>query len=222
LRDGRFVFRLETGKFNGPSSLQFLQQLRSASRGTGRRVVVITHNTRYHHSRLHDRGGNNTPITLPWTSRPLTVPNSTPSSECGSSPAVVAYTIATSTISKTSSARLNPSSQPGPLATMSSADYAQLLKTLCLVSADSSLHVVTECLAMRAPAPGIVPSQISFEIGQIPEKPESIDDTLDHMVEVRPLVPAKKRGEIGNVVIACTRDSLAEPAMVEIRTVAVP
>jgi hypothetical protein len=31
-----------------------------------------------------------------------------------------------------SSARLNPSSQPGPLGTMSCADYAQLLKTLCL------------------------------------------------------------------------------------------
>src|ERR1700723_2270113 len=53
LRDGRFVFRLETGKFNGPSFLQFLQQLRSASRGTGRRVVVIADNARYHHSRLH-------------------------------------------------------------------------------------------------------------------------------------------------------------------------
>jgi transposase len=37
LRDGRFVFRLETGKFNGPSFLQFLQQLRSASCGTRRR-----------------------------------------------------------------------------------------------------------------------------------------------------------------------------------------
>jgi hypothetical protein len=34
LRDRRFVFRRETGKFNGPSFLQFLQQLRSASRGT--------------------------------------------------------------------------------------------------------------------------------------------------------------------------------------------
>jgi DDE superfamily endonuclease len=53
LRDGRFVFRLETGKFNGPSFLQFLQQLRSASRGTRRRVVVITDNARYHYSRLH-------------------------------------------------------------------------------------------------------------------------------------------------------------------------
>jgi transposase len=36
-RDGRFVFRLETGKFNGPSFLQFLQQLRSASCGPRRR-----------------------------------------------------------------------------------------------------------------------------------------------------------------------------------------
>jgi DDE superfamily endonuclease len=53
LRDGRFVFRRETGKFNGPSFLQFLQQLCSASRGTRRRVVIITDNASYHHSRLH-------------------------------------------------------------------------------------------------------------------------------------------------------------------------
>jgi hypothetical protein len=53
LRDGRFVFRRETGKFNGPSFLQFLQQLCSASRGTRRRMVIITDNASYHHSRLH-------------------------------------------------------------------------------------------------------------------------------------------------------------------------
>src|SRR6266481_9599399 len=41
------------GKFNGPSFFQFLQQLRPASCGTGRRVVVITDNAPYHHSRLH-------------------------------------------------------------------------------------------------------------------------------------------------------------------------
>ena len=80
-----------------------------------------------------DRGGTNTPTTLLWTSFPRTIPNSIRSSECGSSHAVVACTIATSKISKTSSVRLNLSSQPGPLATMSSGDYAQLLKTLCLV-----------------------------------------------------------------------------------------
>ncbi len=32
LRDGRFVFRLETGKFNGPSFFQFLQPLRPKRR----------------------------------------------------------------------------------------------------------------------------------------------------------------------------------------------
>jgi len=51
------------------------------------------------------------------------------------------------------------------------------------VSADSSLHVVAECFDIRAPAPAIVPGQISFEIGQILEKPGAIDDALDHLVE---------------------------------------
>ena len=37
----------------GLTSFSFLQQLRPASRGTGRRVVVITDNAPYHHSRLH-------------------------------------------------------------------------------------------------------------------------------------------------------------------------
>jgi hypothetical protein len=70
------------------------------------------------------------------------------------------------------------------------------------VSADSSLHVVAECLDIRAPAPAIVPGQISFEIGQILEKPEAIDDALDHLVEEGPRVSAKKSGEIGNLIIA--------------------
>ena len=152
LRDGRFVFRQETGKFNGPSFLQFLQQLRSASRGTGRRVVVITDNARYHHSRLHRPWRDQHAPHFAWTSCPLTVPNSTPSSECGSSPAVVACTIATSTISKTSSARLNPSSQPGPLGTMSCADYAQLLKTLCLAFTCAGAPFLRRHLSRSGPA----------------------------------------------------------------------
>ena len=45
------------------------------------------------------------------------------------------------------------------------------------MSADSSLHVVAECFDIRAPA--IVPGQISFEIGQILEKPGPTDDALD-------------------------------------------
>jgi hypothetical protein len=40
---------------------------------------------------------------------------------------------------------LNPSSQPGPLATMSSADYAQLLKTLCLAPNSSRRSAGSNC-----------------------------------------------------------------------------
>ena len=63
LRDGRFVFRLETGKLMDSASFSF-SRIRSASRGTRRRVVVITDNARYHHSRLHRPGWNNPPIKL--------------------------------------------------------------------------------------------------------------------------------------------------------------
>src|SRR5882762_2455252 len=132
LRDGRFVFSLETGKFNGPSFFQFLQQLRPASCGTGRRVVVITDNAPYHHSRLHK----------PWREKhadrfvldflPPYSPNSTRSNECGSSHAVAACIIATSKILRTLSALSKRNLQIGHVATMCYADYAQLLKTLCL------------------------------------------------------------------------------------------
>lgn len=91
-----------------------------------------------------------------------------------------------------------------------------------LVSTDSSLHVVPECLGIRPPVPGIVPGKISFEFGQIPEKPEAIDHAMDHLLELGPLVSAKKSGEIGNVIIACTRYPLAKPAVVEIGAIAVP
>jgi transposase len=53
LRDGRFFFRREAGKFNAVTCWQFLQALRAASGRTARRVAVITDNARYHHARLH-------------------------------------------------------------------------------------------------------------------------------------------------------------------------
>jgi hypothetical protein len=53
LRNGRFVFRREAEKFNGETCWQFLQQLCRASRVAGRRVVVISDNAPYHHSRIH-------------------------------------------------------------------------------------------------------------------------------------------------------------------------
>jgi len=84
------------------------------------------------------------------------------------------------------------------------------------------LHGITECLRICAPSPGIIPGQIFFEIGHFPEKSESIDNASNHFVQIRPLVLAQKSGEFSNVVIACTHDPFPEPAVVEIRTIAVP
>lgn len=53
LRDGKFQFCRETDKFNGATFFQFMKSLRRTSIRTGRRVVVITDNAKYHHARLH-------------------------------------------------------------------------------------------------------------------------------------------------------------------------
>jgi transposase len=53
LRDGKFLFSREIGKFNGLSFFEFMKGLRRTSIRTGRRVVVITDNAKYHHARLH-------------------------------------------------------------------------------------------------------------------------------------------------------------------------
>lgn len=53
LRDGKFFFRRETGKFNAVTCWQFLKDLRAVSTRTARRVVVIADNAKYHHARLH-------------------------------------------------------------------------------------------------------------------------------------------------------------------------
>src|SRR3954447_14914970 len=53
LRDGRFVFRREEDKFNGISFFRFLRDLRRTAIRTGRRIVVIPDNAKYHHALLH-------------------------------------------------------------------------------------------------------------------------------------------------------------------------
>lgn len=53
LRDGFFVYRRETGRFNADTFFSFLKQLHRASRAAGRRVVIITDNAGYHHARYH-------------------------------------------------------------------------------------------------------------------------------------------------------------------------
>ena len=53
LRDGKLVFRREEKKFNAVTSHAFLKHLRQTSSRSGRRVVVIIDNARYHHAKLH-------------------------------------------------------------------------------------------------------------------------------------------------------------------------
>ncbi len=53
LRDGKFLFRRESGRFNGESFWEFLKVFRAASAVAGRRVVAISDNAQYHRSKLH-------------------------------------------------------------------------------------------------------------------------------------------------------------------------
>src|SRR5215212_10241903 len=52
LRDGKFIFSRETGRFDGMTTWNFLTKLRQRSRRSGRRVVVIIDNAKYHHAKL--------------------------------------------------------------------------------------------------------------------------------------------------------------------------
>ncbi|MGH9630363.1 MAG: transposase [Bryobacteraceae bacterium] len=56
LRDGKFLYRREPGRFNGESFWEFMKFLCEASATNGRRVIVISDNAQYHRSCLH----------LPW------------------------------------------------------------------------------------------------------------------------------------------------------------
>lgn len=53
LRDGKLVFQREKGKFNAMTFHAFLKRLRQASSRSGRCVVVIIDNAKYHHAKLH-------------------------------------------------------------------------------------------------------------------------------------------------------------------------
>lgn len=53
LRDGLGLFQKEPEMFEGMTFWNFLQRLRQASAGSGRRVISITDNAKYHHAKLH-------------------------------------------------------------------------------------------------------------------------------------------------------------------------
>ena len=51
LRDGFFVYRRETGRFNAETFFAFLKQLQRASCAAGRRAIIIADNAKYHHAK---------------------------------------------------------------------------------------------------------------------------------------------------------------------------
>jgi transposase len=53
LRDGKLVMSRPKGMFNAQTCWDFLRQLERISRRSGRTVVVISDNARYHHATLH-------------------------------------------------------------------------------------------------------------------------------------------------------------------------
>lgn len=53
LRDGLGLFQKEPAMFDGMTFWNFLQPLRKLSGQSGRRVIVITDNAKYHHAKLH-------------------------------------------------------------------------------------------------------------------------------------------------------------------------
>jgi transposase len=53
LRDGKFIYHRETGRFNAETCLGFLKQLKKGACKEGRKAVIITDNARYHHAKLH-------------------------------------------------------------------------------------------------------------------------------------------------------------------------
>jgi transposase len=53
LRDGKFVYQREDEVFDSYTFWSFLRQLRKKSCHSGRRVIVLLDNAKYHHANLH-------------------------------------------------------------------------------------------------------------------------------------------------------------------------
>lgn len=53
LSDGKFVYHREEKVFNADTFWSFMKKLRPIASHTGRQVLVLTDNARYHHATLH-------------------------------------------------------------------------------------------------------------------------------------------------------------------------
>ena len=59
LRDGKLVYMRETNSFNAETYWGFMKKLRRISCHSGRRVLVLSDNARYHHAKLHAKWREN-------------------------------------------------------------------------------------------------------------------------------------------------------------------
>jgi transposase len=53
LRDGKLFCAQANGRFDAQTTWEFLRQLRLRSLRSGRRVIIIADNAKYHHAKLH-------------------------------------------------------------------------------------------------------------------------------------------------------------------------
>lgn len=53
LRDGKFIYAREMDKFNAITTWTFLKELYAVASMSGKQVVVIIDNARYHHAKMH-------------------------------------------------------------------------------------------------------------------------------------------------------------------------
>ena len=132
LRDGEFLFRRESGRFNGESFWEFLKVFREASAVAGRRVLAISDNAQYHRAKLHLEWRVQQASNFGLDFLPPYSPELIPSNAFGNSPADYASTTATShsSIALSLPSKLNSRNGPSPMTPFG--DYAQLLRTSCL------------------------------------------------------------------------------------------
>src|SRR3954452_16494035 len=145
LRDGEFLFRRETGRFNGESFWEFLKLFREASSVSAvayspsvtMRSIIAPHSICL--------GVINKLHNFAWTSCLPIAWNSTLSNGSGSARAGCICTIVTSDSSMESFAPWKISLPNGQSPTISCADYAQLLRTLCLIPATRKPFTSRSC-----------------------------------------------------------------------------
>lgn len=75
LRDGKFVYKPEWDTCNGQTFFSFIKYLRRVGSHSGRKVVFITDNARYHHAKLHKSWREKCSEKFEMMFLPLIVPN---------------------------------------------------------------------------------------------------------------------------------------------------